>query len=428
MAKVGSLSQVVAPPYDVIDQELQQHLYDLSPYNFIRLELARPEPGASSGESVYQQAATLYRDWIVQNVLQREPDPALYVYHQIFDSEGKTYTRRGFLTCVGLVRFGEGEIYPHEETHAKAKDDRLKLTSACQANLSPIFGLYPDPQNSAQSVLEDHVRGMPAIEAEDHLGVVHRLWPVTDAMVISQVSSLVESKSMFVADGHHRYETACNYRDQLSRDSSGLPSDHPANFVLTMLMSMDDPGLIVMPTHRLFHGIEKLTSDQLIQKLSVAFDCQVVDHGPSAAESVWRQIEELNDQGVFGLYTAQDQTWVLVIANSKTSDIMQQVAGEQSSDWRSLGVAILHRLIIDRLLGLQGHPKPTYVHLVKEVVDGLNGRLEGQLDYSLAALVMPATVEDVRKVSLNGERMPAKSTYFYPKLLSGLVVHPLDKN
>lgn len=427
MAKVGSLTQVVAPPYDVVDQQLQQHLYDLSPYNFIRLELAKTESEASGEQSVYQQAARLFRDWIVQNVLQREPDPALYVYHQIFESEGKTYTRRGFLTRVGLVRFGEGEIYPHEETHAKAKDDRLKLTRACQANLSPIFGLYPDPQNTAQNLLEDHIRPMPAIEAVDHLGVTHRIWPVTDTIIISQVASLVESKAMFVADGHHRYETACNYRDELNA-SGALAADHPANFVLSMLMSMDDPGLLVMPTHRLFHGVPKMTSEQLIEKLSVAFDCQVIDRGASAATAVWQQIEELDEQGVFGLYSPLDQNWVLVTANDQTDGFMQQVAGEQSSQWRSLGVAILHRLIIEKLLGLQGHPKPTYVHLVQEVIDGLNGQLEGQLDYSLAALVMPASVDDVRRISLNGERMPAKSTYFYPKLLSGLVVHPLDKN
>lgn len=428
MAKVGALSQVVAPPYDVIDQQLQQHLYDLSPYNFVRLELTRSETGTADEESIYSLAANLYREWQAESVFQREPDPALYVYHQVFESEGKSYTRRGFLTRVALVRFGEGEIYPHEETHAKAKDDRLRLTRACQANLSPIFGLYPDPENRAQNLLEEPIQSKPAIEAVDHLNVTHRLWPVTDPRLIAEVAALVESKSMFVADGHHRYETACNYRDELIGRDGSFPADHPANFVLTMLMSMDDPGLIVMPTHRLFHGIRKMTSSELVLKLSVAFDCQIVAQGPAAASDVWNQIEEFNDQGVFGLYTAQDQNWVLVTANSQTPGYMEQVAGNQSSDWRSLGVAILHRLVIEHLLGLEGHPKPTYVHLVQEVIDGLNGQLEGEQDYPLAALVMPATVEDIRKISLHGERMPAKSTYFYPKLLSGLVVHPLDKN
>lgn len=429
LAKVGSLSSVVAPPYDVVDQQLQQHLYDLSPYNFIRLELTRSESPGSDPDAIYSQAASIFRDWLNQNVLQREPDPAIYVYHQIFKYGGKEYTRRGFMARVRLVRFGEGEIYPHEQTHAKAKDDRLKLTRACQANLSQIFGLYPDAENVSQNLLEAHVATKPALEALDHLGVKHRLWPVCDSSLINQVAAVVENKPMFVADGHHRYETACNYRDELAAAMGGnLPAEHPAQYVLSMLMSMDDPGLIVLPTHRLLHGIRSIDSQELRSKLSLAFDCEAAGEGPVAAHAIWNQIEQLQDQGAFGLYTAVDRQWTFVTANHSTQARMSQVNANHSPQWRSLGVAMLHGLILDELLGLAGHPKPTYVHLVDELVDGLHGRLEGQLDYQLAALVMPASVDDVRKISLNGERMPAKSTYFYPKLLSGLVVHPIDKN
>lgn len=428
LAQVGSLSNVVAPPYDVVDAALQQHLYDLSPFNFIRLELTKGESGADP-DAIYNQAGSLFRDWIRQGVLTREPDPAIYVYHQIFDYAGRTYTRRGFMARVRLVRFGEGNIYPHEQTLAKAKDDRLKLTRSCQANMSQIFGLYPDPENQAQNLLEQVVASRPALECQDHLGVQHRLWAVTDTNIISQVASLVESKPMFVADGHHRYETACNYRDELACQAGGnLPEDHPAHYVLSMLMSMDDPGLIVLPTHRLLHGIPPIDSQELAQKLGSTFDCEIVGEGPEAASKVWKHIEELNDQGAFGLYTAKDKKWTLVTANQSTTAAMAKVSQQQSKDWQGLGVAMLHGLIIDGLLGLTGHPKPTYVHLVQEVVDGLQGKLEGALEYPLAALVMPASVDDVRRISLHNERMPAKSTYFYPKLLSGLVVHPLDKN
>jgi len=429
LAQVGSLSKVIAPPYDVVDSALQKQLYDNSPYNFIRLELTKLEPGDTDPNEVYQRAATLFRQWVRDGVLQYEPDPAIYVYHQVFDYDGRTYTRRGFMSRVRLVRFGEGNIYPHEQTHAKAKDDRLRLTRACQANLSQIFGLYPDPTNTIQNLLEARVAGTAALEAEDHLGVTHRLWPVTDHNLIGQVAALVEDAPMFVADGHHRYETACNYRDELAEANGGsLPSDHPAHFVLSMVMSMDDPGLIVLPTHRLLHGIEKLDSAELTRRLSTCFDCEPAGTGPEAAHAVWKQIEELNDQGAFGFYTPADQQWTLVTANEKTADRMRDVAGEQSDDWRALGVAMLHGLIIDRLLKMEGHAKPTYVHQLQEVIDGLNGKLEGELDYQLAALVMPASVDDIRRVSLHNERMPAKSTYFYPKLLSGLVVNPLDGN
>ncbi|MEM8735145.1 MAG: DUF1015 domain-containing protein [Planctomycetota bacterium] len=427
LAQVGSLSDVVAPPYDVVDGEFQQKLYDASPFNFIRLELTKPEPEDDDPNAVYERAATLFRQWILDGVLQHEPDPAIYVYHQQFDYLGRTYTRRGFMTRVELVRFGEGNIYPHEQTHAKAKDDRLRLTRACEANMSQIYGLYPDETNEAQNLLEAKIAGTAGLEAVDHLGVIHRLWPITDQDVVSKVASLIDEKPMFVADGHHRYETACNYRDELAAQSGGtLPKDHPANYVLTMVMSMDDPGLIVLPTHRLLHGVEALDSDELATKLGEAFDCEKITTGPEGAHEVWKHIEDLDDQGAFGLYTTKDDTWTLVTANQNTPTHMQKVAADQSDDWQALGVAMLHGLIIDELLGMKGHPKPNYVHLVEEVVAGLRGELEGDQEYPLAALVMPATVDDIRRVSLHKERMPAKSTYFYPKLLSGLVVNPLD--
>ncbi len=431
LAQVGSLSDVVAPPYDVVDGELQARLYANSPFNFIRLELTKPEPGDADPSAVYGRASTLYRQWQRDGVLQPEPDPAIYVYHQVFDYAGRTYTRRGFMARIKLVRFGEGNIYPHEQTHAKAKDDRLRLTRACQANLSQIFGIYPDPENEAQSLLESHIAGAAALECTDHLGVTHRLWPVSDVNLINRVAGIVDAKPMFVADGHHRYETACNYRDELAAAADGtLPDNHPAQSVLSMLISMDDPGLIVLPTHRLIHGCTEMDSEQLRIRVGDCFDCENVGAGPGAAGAVWKHIEDIDEQAVFGIYTAKDQVWTLLNAKAAASDRMRSIAPNQSDDWRGLGVAILHHLIFEDLLGLHEKelPKPTYVHQVDEVVAGLEGRLEGNLHYPLAALVMPATVNDIRAVSLHNERMPAKSTYFYPKLLSGLVVNPLDAN
>ena len=431
MAQIGSLSDCIAPPYDVVDGQLQAELYAKSPYNFIRLELTKPEADDTDPNAVYSRAASLFRQWRRDGVFQVEPDAAIYVYHQIFDYAGRTYTRRGFMARIRLVRFGEGNIYPHEQTHAKAKDDRLRLTRACQANLSQIFGLYPDPDNAAQNILEQHIATKAALEAEDHLGVTHRLWPVTDSQVINQVASLVEDKPMFVADGHHRYETACNYRDELAQAAGGsLPEEHPAQYVLSMMVSMDDPGLIVLPTHRLIEGCASLTAPQLREKLGQYFDCEDAGQGPQDAGKVWQRIAKLDEQSVLALYTTADQRWTLISANASALDRMREIAPDQSDDWRGLGVAILHRLVFEDLLGVHEKelPKPTYVHLVDEVVAGLEGRLEGAKSYPLAALVMPATVNDIRAVSLHNERMPAKSTYFYPKLLSGLVVNPLDAN
>src|SRR3972149_2779422 len=183
LGHVGSLSRVVAPPYDVIDAELQSALYEKHPANVVRLILNRDEPGDDERTNRYTRAARLMRSWLREGVLFTEGDPAIYVYHQVFTERGTEYTRRGFMCRVRLERFGEGNIYPHEETHAGAKADRLKLWTACKANLSQIFGLYPDAENDAQSVLEAAIAGTAPLEATDHLGVVHRIWPVTDVRV-----------------------------------------------------------------------------------------------------------------------------------------------------------------------------------------------------------------------------------------------------
>lgn len=426
LARVGSLSDVIAPPYDVVDSELQNHLYGLSPYNFLRLELNRPEAGDADADAIYGRAASIFREWKSEGVLQNEPDPAIYYYTQTFDVDGEQISRRGFMARVRLQRFGEGNIYPHEQTHAKAKDDRLKLTRATEANLSQIFGLYPDPENEIADMIESTVAGQQGLVAIDHLGVKHTMWPVTNINVINQVAAAIQSLPMFVADGHHRYETACNYRDEKAKQlGKELDSQDPANFVLTMLVGMSDPGLVVLPTHRLLSGVPALTSDELKQRVSKYFDVDSFGKGPEGATKCWEQMAELNDQAVMALYSKASDEWLLLTAKPAAQEKMAEIASDQSVDWQNLGVAILHKLVFDDLLGLAGHPKPTYVHQVSEVIDGLHGKLEGNLEYPIAALVMPATIDHIRAISLHGERMPAKSTYFYPKLVSGLVVNPL---
>jgi uncharacterized protein (DUF1015 family) len=427
LGHVGSLSDVIAPPYDVIDDALQDALYKKHPANVIRLELNRPEPGddpddAPQGSNRYSRAATFFRNWKREGVLMTEAAPALYVYHQVFEYAGQKFTRRGFMGRVRLERFGEGKIYPHEQTHASAKEDRLRLTKACKANLSQIFGLYPDPDNQIQDLLENAVAGKTPLEATDHLGVVHRMWPVTDIRTIGEVSSLMDAKPAFVADGHHRYETACNYRDWLAEQQGGeLPPDHPANFVLMMCIGMSYPGLIVLPTHRLFQGLAPLSSDELVAKLGDNFKTRIAGEGADLAHTVWEEIEVEGDQGTLGFFTAKDDRWVVARIAPAGRAKMDQLASQQSEEWRGLGVAILHRLVVQELLGGKDWPKPEYVHLVEELVTGLENEVS-----PLAALVMPATIEHIRAVSEHGERMPQKSTYFYPKLLSGLVFYSLE--
>jgi uncharacterized protein (DUF1015 family) len=420
LGHVGSLSDVIAPPYDVIGPELQDKLYKKHPANVIRLILNRDEPGDDETNNRYTRAARFLKNWRSEGVLFSEADPAVYVYHQRFDHGGKTFTRRGVMARVRLERFGEGKIYPHEETMSGPKQDRLLLTRACKTNLSQIFGLYPDPASEAQELLERAVAGQTPLECTDHLGVVHRMWPISDVKTITALSGLLGPKPIFIADGHHRYETACNYRDELAARGP-LDPNHPANFVLMMCIGMNDPGMIVLPTHRLFRGLPAMDSAELAAKLGDAFTSRVAGEGSDLANTVWQEIESAADQGSIGFFTQKDERWVVAKITPAGRQRMAQVAADHSDDWRDLGVAVLHRLVIENLLGAKDLPKPTYVHLVQEVVDELDGG-----DYPLAALVMPATLDHIESVSKSFERMPAKSTYFYPKLLSGLVLNPLE--
>jgi uncharacterized protein (DUF1015 family) len=440
LGHVGSLSNVIAPPYDVIDADLQQQLYDKHPANVVRLILNKDEPGDDEHNNRYTRAARLMRSWLRDGILFREAIPAIYVYHQVFQEGGVEHTRRGYMSRVRLERFGEGNIYPHEETHGAAKADRLKLWGACRANLSQIFSLFPDPENHAQNILEAAIAGAAPLEATDHLGVIHRIWPVTDVSTITAVSAAMGDRPVYIADGHHRYETACNLRDQIAAEhvqrGETFSAEHPANYVLMMLVSMSDPGMLVLATHRLFRGLPSMTSAELRERLGDSFDCEPSGSGPERARSLWEEIEVEDDQATIGLYTAADNQWTLVRLTDAGRERMAEAASEHSDDWQGLGVSILHRLIMETLLDAADLPAPKYVRDIEEVVQGLKqgdaaGRdATGQAGtggrFELAALVMPATVEHIRAISSHGERMPAKSTFFYPKLLSGLVINSLE--
>lgn len=422
LAQVGDLSDVVAPPYDVISPEYQDELYAKHPNNVVRLILNKMNPDDDEANNRYTRAARTLKDWKAEGVLQRDDQPALYVYHQIFTVGGKEYCRKGFMCGCEATPFGEGMIFPHEITMSGPKLDRLMLTTACKTNFSQIFGLYPDAENEVQNILEDAVRGEAPLEATDKDGVINRMWIVDDPDVVSKVVALMGPKPIFIADGHHRYETACNYRKQV-REQGELTLDHPANYVLMVCIAMEDPGLIVMPTHRLFKNVPAFSQEELISKVGDCFRVSTVGEGYRTAHRAWAEIEMLEDQGTMALYTAKDGKWNLLQLTEAGREKMAEVAKEHQPEWQELGVAILHSLVIDTLLGLKGHEKPKYVHEVEEVVETLKSEPE---TYPLAALVMPATVQQIQDLSMVRERMPAKSTYFYPKLISGFVFKPLE--
>ena len=421
LAQVGDLSDVTCPPYDVIDAAFQDRLYKLHPCNVIRMELNREEPGDPSPDERYVRATGFLKRWITEHVLMQERDDALYVYHQEFAWEGKTHVRKGFLGRIRLERFGEGKVFPHEQTLSGPKADRLKLLQATKTNLSPIFGLYPDADNAALAPLEKAVLALTPIVATDHLGVVHKFWVVTDKALIQQVRTLLADKPIFIADGHHRYETGINYRDSLAAAGKLSGPDDPANFVMMMFVGMSDPGLVIMPTHRLVSGLGDITADELAAAVGSHFQLERVGTGPQAAKECWELIEADGGQGLFGFGTTKDGVWTL--ARVTDASPMKDLAPDQTEAWRELGVSLLHKLVVDFLLK-KARPgadvKFRYVHLVDEVSDA-----QATGECQLGCLVPAARISHVEEIAAALEKMPPKSTYFYPKLQTGLVFNPV---
>lgn len=420
LGRVGVLSDVVAPPYDVIDAALQDKLYRQSPYNVVRLILNREEPTDSDKDNRYLRAAGFLREWRHQGIVKQDSAQSLYVYHQEFEIEGRRHLRRGFMARVRLEPFGEGKIFPHEETMSGPKADRLLLMRATGMNLSQVFGLYPDELGEVQQQLDDAVGRSLPLEATDHLGVVNRLWPVTDQRVVSEVTGLMGPKPIFIADGHHRYETALRFLEERRAASEVSGPEAAPSFVLMMLVSMTDPGLVILPTHRLVSGLPDLRAAQLADLLKDHAKVERIGEGESAARETWDRIESDGGQEILGFGTVADGVWQT--ARFRAADAMQRLVPQHRDAWRSLGVSILHVLVLDELVAKTCHctPKCQYVHLLDEVLQATAAR-----SCQLGVLVPPAQMSHVEEIAGHLEKMPPKSTYFYPKLLSGLLFNPV---
>jgi len=423
LGRVGALSDVIAPPYDVIDPALQHLLYDRSPYNVIRLILNKETPQDTDADNRYTRAAHCLRDWQGEGVLAQDSARGLYVYHQDFEVEGKRFTRKGFLARVRLEPFGKGRIYAHEETMPGPKADRLKLFHATHVNLSPIFGLFPDEAGAVQKALDDVAGRALPLEATDHLGVVSRLWPVSDQHAVSTVTGLMGPKPVFIADGHHRYETGLHYLEERRGIGEVRDEEAAANFILMMLVSMSDPGLVILPTNRLVSGLPDLTADRLRGLLGQHFEVEIAGKGNDGAQAAWEIMEAEGGQDLLGFGTVADGVWQT--ARFQAPQVMEQLAADHGPAWRGLAVSILHVVVLNQLLakGLNAAPQCRYVHLLREVTEATAAK-----QCQLAALVPPATMAHVEQVAGNLEKMPPKSTYFYPKLLSGLVFNSLKGN
>jgi uncharacterized protein (DUF1015 family) len=426
-AAVGAVREVVAPPYDIIDAAGQKALHDRHPQNIIRLELSLDQPGDNAANNRYTRAAATLRDWMNRGTLKRDAQPTIY-YHTIeytppsSDARTPKKTLRGFLITTKLEPLDSGHIYPHENTRSAAKTDRLNLLQACKANLSPIWLLYSDPLNAILSLLENATKGTPArIDFQDDGGCQQRLWAVTDQAVLKQIVDAMQSKPLFIADGHHRYETALNYQ-RLRREQAGSPAGlQPYDGVLMLLSPLEDPGLTVLPTHRV--TTTPLPSYGKVKALmGEKFELQEFPFTGNTQTAVRAQfIEALRTNGrtvpTFGLALNEENRYVtlaLKAAHRPTA---------QASPRAKLDVSLLQQFVVAVLCPTQQEQEAIlYTKDDQEALDWVAGGT------GTGALLLNATkVSEVQAVATAGERMPHKSTYFYPKPLTGLVINVMEE-
>ncbi len=412
----GNADDLVTQPYDRIDEKEQAAYYARSPYNVVRIIKGKKEP-TDNGENVYTRAAAFFADWISHKIIVRDSVPSLYVYHQEYTFGKERLTRRG---VIALGKLEPEKVHAHEKTLTGPKEDRLRLMRATEANFGHIFMLYSDPERRADRVLAEAIAGLsPAIEARDDFGNAHRVWQVTDTDVISAVQEALSDRDLYIADGHHRYETAVNFMHEC--EQNGWRTAAPESFDVRMmtLFNIDEPGMTIRPIHRLVHAMTNFDSQRF---LALAEEDFVVGRYATLAE-MEQAVARGKERHTFGCYTGG----VFASLALRDERLMERlISNDWSSDWKRLDVSVLHTAILDRLLGidaaaLEEQRNITYSHDPQDAVAQVDGGSE-----QIFFLLNPTSPDEVRRVADHGEKMPQKSTDFYPKLLTGLVMSKME--
>ncbi|MGD0118984.1 MAG: DUF1015 domain-containing protein [Candidatus Binatus sp.] len=406
----GDPAHVVAPPYDLIGAARQNQLYERSPYNVVRLELAREADR-------YGAAEKTLADWLAASVLERPARPAIFQYRQTFDVEGRLLHRTGFIARVRLEEFDRGRILPHERTFPAAKEDRLRLLTALQVNTSSIFGLYSGAHPELDDLRDKVAAREPLIDLVDDLGIRNELRAIEAADEIAIVQRELESPRILIADGHHRYETALNYRR--ARRHENAPSEpQPYDYTLMTLVACDDPGLVILPTHRVVKSLPADAIGSFMQRAREVFEVVEITHRDEFRT-------RLNDSGSGAIGVVLKGSPSYLILHLRSDSAMNNAMPDAPDEVRRLDVSVLHTLVFDRIFGLRADEirKGGNIEYTIEIGGALGAVAQGLADG--AFLMNPPSIQDVERVSDAGATMPEKSTYFHPKLLTGLVMNPV---
>ena len=411
-------SRVICPVYDIIPPGQNEQLYSRSPFNFVRLEAGRELPQDTPTDNKYTRAAATLDEWLHDGILETDHTPAIYLHHHVFTFAGQQYTRRALIARVHLEEWDRMIVRPHESTFADARSDRLSLLWAIQANTSSILSLFQDEEGTVRTVLARAEKAAPAFDLKMAAGEGHRVWALSPD-VTGQISSALAAVPLYIADGHHRYESALAYSRQ-RRSTSQLPDGQPYDFVMMTLVPFDDPGLLILPPHRLIRGITRSVFDGLRPKLAAVFK---IDEWDSTSPGSWERLDTLRkpqDKPRLALFGLNKKS--LLVLEPKDLESLAPMMPQFHSDlYRRLEVSIIDHVILEKLLGLSHEKdKVGYTYIRQDAMERVQSG-----EFQLAFILEPIRPETIKGIADLGDKMPKKSTYFYPKVPAGLIMNRL---
>lgn len=427
---IGDLGLVVAPPYDVIDGAGRDSYYNRHPFNVIRLIMNRSKKSDADENAPYERASQFLRRWLDQRIIVQDQQPCLYLYRQRYLMEGSYRECTGIAARVRVEDFSDGSIKPHEDIMPKPLADRMKLLQFTGTNLSMVQALYSDPAEKLKVPIMEEMERFPLAQFQTGDGVAHDLWGVADERFIGKLATYFKEKTLYIADGHHRYQTALEYAGRL-RESGELPDeDDPRNYLLMLIVEMENPGLSLLPVHRVVLSKRSYDVGELLGRLEKFFLVEELEV-PKGARSgqalhLIKEIEKRSGQPrVFGMFSGEPERFIILTWKPRV-DVEDVIGGEFSRDYKELDVTAIHKLIIEGMLGIPPDRESVEENLVF-TRDPLNA--VGYVDSgrgTMAFFLNPTRVQQVRDVADQGEKMPQKSTYFYPKPCSGVVMNKVN--
>ena len=420
---IKDISTVICPPYDIISPQLRQDLYQRSQHNFVRLEYSRELPQDTATDNKYTRSAVTLEQWLNANILMRDQAPAIYLHNHYFTYQGKEYKRRGMIARVRLEEWEKMVVRPHEGTLSEPKTDRLSLLWALQANTSPVLALFED-EGGVSPVLQAQEKTEPMIGLSGYDGERHYVWAINEPGEIDRICGSLANKPLYIADGHHRYESALTYQRERRNYSQSTTPEDAFNFVMMTLVDFSDPGLMILPPHRLVRGITKTTLNALASRLESFFEIDMV---PASTPGVWQQVDDLLSHGqvsqdrlvIFGLMPEH----LLVLRVRDLNAAKEMMPYFHSELYKRFIVSVVDHIILERILGLSITSEESVLAYSYDRQDAVNKVLDQE--YQLALLLSPVKAEQIKAIADAGDRMPRKSTYFYPKAPAGLVLYRL---